>query len=254
VARPKKAKHRDEPESIAHTLDEIESTGDHLTEWIISNPTPILAGIAAIVVLAAGYGVVTSNQEGDLEAATEALGAAQADYRRAMGASPDDVVVAEPANPETALRVREEYLARFDEVASEYPGTAGAALAGLEAGLLEQALGKDEAAVETWREAAADLGPGSTLTALIELRVAEAHENDGRWVDAGEAFERAADVESFPLRLTARAEAARCYAEGGDVDRALATYARVKSEDPEVFLPEHLDFRLRELEALQRIN
>ena len=254
MARPKKAKHSDKPESIAHTLDEIQSTGDRLTEWIVSNPTPILVGIAAIVVLAAGYALITSTQAGDLEAATEALGSTQADYRRAMGASPDDVVVAEPANPETARRVREEYLVRFGEVASEYPGTAGAALAGLEAGLLEQALGKEEAALATWQEAAGGLGPDQTLTALIELRVAAAHESDGRWVEAGEAFERAANVESFPLRLTARAEAARCYAEAGDVDRALAAYARVKGEDPEVFLPEHLESQLRELEASQRLN
>ena len=31
-------------------------------------------------------------------------------------------------------------------------------------------------------------------------------------------------LETFPLRQTARAEAARCYAEAGEIERALAAY------------------------------
>jgi tetratricopeptide (TPR) repeat protein len=254
VARPKKAKHRHEPESIAHTLDEIESSGDRLTEWVIANP-PIILGVGlAILVLAGGYALVRSNVEANLEEASAALGAVQADYRRAMGASPNDVLIAEPANADTARRVREEYVERFAEVAVAHAGTAGGALAGLEAGILEQALGKPEEALTAWQEAAAGVGQETTLGALLELRVAAAHEAAERWLEAGEAFERAASVESFPLRQTARAEAARCYAEGGDVERALAAYARVKSEDPDGFLPEHLDARLLELQAAERLN
>ena len=193
-------------------------------------------------------------QESRLEESSAALGIVQAEYRQAMGASLDDVVVNEPANPETARRVREEYVARFAEVASEHAGTAGAALAGLEAGLLEQALGMPDEAVATWQTAVGELEPGDTIAALLELRLAAAFEADERWIEAGEAFERAAGIESFPLRQTARAEAARCYAEAGETDRALAAYDRVKSEDPAGFLPEHLDSQLLELQAAQRIN
>ncbi len=254
MARPRKAKQRNEPESIAHTLDEIESTGDRITEWIIENPVPILAVGGAIVVLAAGYAFALSRAESTRVEASAALGAVQADFRRAMGASPEDVIVPEPANPETARKVREEYLTRFAEVADEHEGTAGGALAALEAGSLEQALGRDDAAVTAWSEAANTLGSDDALRALLELRVAAVHEEAGRWTEAGEAFERAADIQSFPMRQTARAEAARCFAEAGDVDRALAAYEQIQREDPDAFLPEHVEARLRELQIAQRLN
>ena len=90
--------------------------------------------------------------------------------------------------------------------------------------------------------------------ALIELRIAAAYEAEGRWLEAGEAFERAANVESFPMRHTARAEAARCYAEAGDVERALSTFERLQANAPDAFLPEHLNARLRELQAAQRLQ
>ena len=254
MARPKKAKQHREPESIAHALDEMESLGDRISQWVSDNPIPILSTGLAILLLAGAYSLVLSIRESRLEEASAALGLAQAEYRQAMGASIDDVVVNEPANPETARRVREEYAARFAEIAAEHAGTAGAALAGFESGLLEQALDMPEEAVATWLAAIAELDPGDTITALLELRVAAAYETDSRWIEAGEAFERAADVQSFPLRRMARAEAARCYAEAGEVERALAAYERVKSEDPVGFLPEHLDARLLELQAAQRVN
>lgn len=254
MARPKRVKQRREPESIAHTLDEIESTGDRVTEWVSNNPRPILGTGAAIILIAASYALITSTHEATLEDASAALSAVQSDYRKAMGASPDDVEVSEPANPETARRVREEYVERFRSVVSEHPGTAGALLAGLEIGLLEQALGRPENALATWLQTAEAAGPDDPIGALVALRVAAAYESEARWVEAGEAFERAADVERFPLRHSARADAARCYAEGGEIDRALTAFARVKAEDPDGFLPEHLRAQLLELQAAQRLQ
>lgn len=254
MARPKKAKQRSEPESIAHTLDELESTGDRLTQWVLDNPRMVVAALAVVAVLAAGYGAARSFAETSAEDASGALGAVQADFRRAMGASPEDVIIAEPANPETAQRVREEYVERFREVGEAHAGTAAGAFASLEAGILEQALGRREQALATWQEAAASLGRNDAVAALLQLRIASAHEAELHWNDAAEAYERAADIESFPLRHTARAEAARCWAEAGDTDRAIAAYERVKLEDPEAFLPEHLEARFRELQAARSLN
>ena len=254
MARPKKAKQKHEPESIAHALDEIESTGDRLTEWILANPRIILGTVFAILVVAAGYAGVRSSNESSLEAASAALGIEQVGYRQAMGAAAEDIVIAEPANPETARRVREEYVARFQKVATEHAGTAGGAVAALETGLLEQALGEPDAALATWQEAASQADASSPLRALLELRVAAAHETDGRWTEAGEAFERAAAIQDFPLRQTARAEAARCYAEAGELDRAIAAYEQAKREAPDAFLPEHVESRMQELQAAQRLN
>lgn len=254
VARPKKAKQRSEPESIGRTLDGIESTGDRLSEWVSENPRPILAGVLGIALIAGTYALITSSQENAREEASAALGRVQADYRRAMGASPDDLEVAAPANPETAKRVRTEYVERFGAVVAAHAGTAGAALAGLEIGILDQDLGQHEAALATWIETARQVSPDSAIAALLELRVAAAYEDKGRWVEAGEAFERAAGVESYPMRHAARAEAARCYAEAGDVDRALGAFERVQADDPDGFMPEHLKARLLELQAAQRLR
>ena len=254
MARPKKAKQRHEPESIAHTLDEIESTGDRITEWALENPRIILGAGAAILVVAAGVALVQARAESNREEASAALGAVQTEYRLAMGASPDDVIIPEPANPETARRVREDFVQRFEEVATTHPGTAGGAIAGLEAGDLEEALDQPDEAVATWEQTAAQIGPSSPLSALLQLRMAAVHEAAGRWIEAGEAFERAADVESFPLRYTARAEAARCYAEGGEDARALEAYDRVKRDDPNAFLPEHVESRMAELRIAQHLN
>lgn len=254
MARPKKAKHRNEPESFAHTLDELESTGDRITDWVIENPRTVLGVGALILVAAAGYAFAHARTESNREEASAALGEAQAEFRQAMGASLDDVIVPEPANPETARQVREEYAERFAEIAASHAGTAGGAIAGLEAGNLEEALGQTDEAVATWQESARQIGSDNPLSALIELRVAAAHEAAGRWLEAGEAFERAADVKSFPLRQTARAEAARCYAEAGEDTRALAAYDRVKREDPDAFLPEHVESRMAELRIAERLN
>jgi tetratricopeptide (TPR) repeat protein len=254
VARPKKAKQRQEPESLVNALDDIESGGDRLTEWVLANPQLILGTGLAILVVAGIWAFARSTTEASLESASAALGAVQAEYRVAMGATADDFVVAEPANPEIARRVREEYLDRFGEVADAHAGTAGGAVAGLERGILQDALGSPEEALSTWQAAAAALGADSPLSAFLELRIAALHEAAGRWSEAAQAFERAASIESFPLRHTARAEAARCHAAAGDVDKALAAFEQVKRDDPNGFLPEHLESRLLELKIRQRLN
>lgn len=252
MARPKKAKPRREPASFAHTLDEIESSGDRLTQWALDNPRVVIVLLAAVAVAAAVYGAVRSFSESSAEDASAALGVVQTDYRRAMGATADDVTVPEPANPETGRKVREEYIGRFQKVADDYRGTAAGAIASLDEGGIQEELGQREEALSTWREAAASLGSDDAVAALLQLRIAAVLEDEERWSEAAEAYERAADVQSFPLRETARAEAARCYAEAGDNERALAAFERVKLEDPDAYLPEYLEARFLELQAAQQ--
>lgn len=256
MARPKKARQRRETESIAHTLDEIESTGDRLSQWISEHPAPILGAVLGITVVAAGYALITSTQDSALEAATAALGSAQSGYRQAMGASPGDAEVVEPANPETARTVREEYIARFGEIAEQHAGTAGAALAALEMGDLEETLGRSDEALETWLAAVQVLGPDAPLSALIELRIAAALEAAERWTEAGEAFERVAGIETYPLRAGARADAARCFAEAGETERALSAFSLAQADDPDGLRAKYpvLSSRLLELQAAQRLQ
>ncbi len=254
MARPKKAKRHHEPASAAATLDEIESLGDRMATWLSDNPRIVLGVAVAVLAVAGGIVLVRSSLEESRVEASAALGSVQRDFRRAMGSSPDDLEVSEPANPETALKVREEYLTRFREVAEAHPSVAVGGLAWLEVGLIQQALGRSQEAFATWQAAAANISSDSAVRALLELRIAAGHEAEMRWLEAGQAFERASEVNVFPLRYRALADAARCFAEAGETERALETYGRVEAAAPNVLLPDYLSARLRELEAAKRLN
>lgn len=254
MARPKKAKHRREPDSAAATLDELESLGDKVATWMSDNPGLILTAGAVILAVGALWGFVRSSEQDAKIDASVALAQVQAGYRTAMGGAADEIEVQEPANPETGKTVREEYVELFEQVAEAHAGTGAGIVALLEAGLLQQQLEREDDALATWQSAAGVADRGSALTALLELHIAGVQEQQSRWIQAAESFERAAAVESFPLRYSALGDAARCYAEAGDVDRALAAFERVESEAPDVYLPEHLSTRLRELRAARHLN
>jgi tetratricopeptide (TPR) repeat protein len=254
VALPKKAKHRNEPVSAAVALDEIESFGDRVAQWLDENQMKVIIAGIAILVVGGVFGFVRSSQEDSRIEASEQLASVERNYRSAMGAGPSDLVVREPANPETAQRVRAEYVARFKTVADAHEGDAAGSLASLEMGVLQHELGKSEEALETWAAASARLDSNDPLKALLSLRIAAVYEDQDRWIDAAQAFETAAAVESFPLRYGALADAARCFAEAGEIDRALEAFARVETEAPAYFLPEHVGVQLRELKAARRLN
>ena len=81
-------------------------------------------------------------------------------------------------------------------------------------------------------------------------RIAQIHEDAGSWVEAGEAHAAASEIEDYPLRFWAMADAARCFSLTNQTERALAFFSRVESEAPDLKLPSHVRVRLRELEAV----
>ena len=86
MARPKKAKHRREPDSAAATLDELESLGDKVATWMSDNPGLILTTGAVILAVGALWGFVRSIEQDAKIDASVALAQVQAGYRTAMGA------------------------------------------------------------------------------------------------------------------------------------------------------------------------
>jgi tetratricopeptide (TPR) repeat protein len=145
--------------------------------------------------------------------------------------------------------VRSEFVERFQQVARDYAGTAPAALASLEAGALQLELEQTEEALQTWRLTAEDLTADDPIRALLLVRIAASQEAEQRWVEAAETYEQAAAVERYPLRYGALADAARCFAEAGERDRALAAFDRIESEAPQQRVAEHVNARMRELRA-----
>jgi hypothetical protein len=243
---------RRDAEAAAEALREIDSVFDRAAEWAIRNPTTVLVGIAAILAVAAGVGGVRWHSTRTALAASEAVARVQSDYLAAMGASPGQIDVPEPANPETAKQVRLDHIERFRKVAEEHPGSLAAVQAWLEAGNLQQETGDTEAALASWQKAVDDSDPGSPVRALAQSRLGYGLESAGRWADAAGSHEAAGAVESYPLRFYALADAARCWAEAGERSRAVALFARVEAESPGLVIPEHVRARLRELQLADR--
>jgi tetratricopeptide (TPR) repeat protein len=230
-------------------LEELNSRVDQLAHWVAEHRVAFLGTLAAILLSAGAYGIyegVTTRQE--LAGAT-ALARLEADYRRAMGAEPDAAIVEEPASAELAERTRREFGERFRELAREHEGTAAAVMARLEAGNRSDELGEVEAALETFRAASDEAASASALRGLVLMRLGRALEQEGRFSDAAEAYERAGAIEAFPLRYHALGHAARNHANSAEDGRAVALYRRIELEAPDVVLPDHVRSRLRELQA-----
>jgi hypothetical protein len=228
------------------TLHEIESVFDRLARWASENPALLLASTAAILLGAAslgGYNAWRSRHEAKASADVAAI---QGAYLRAMGAKPGQLDVPEPANAEAAAKTRREYATQLLDAADRLSGTRAAVSARLEAGTLEAELGDREAALATWR-AAADAAPRrSALEALVRTRLAAGLENAGDAAGAAEAYLAAGQVKDYPGRVLALGDAARCFAEAGQSDRALEVFSGL-SDAEKSKLPVYVAARLTEL-------
>ena len=243
---------RSDSRQATETLQEIESVFDRLARWVATNPRQVLGLLVAILLMAASLSLWNWAQERRETHASAAVARVQAAYLSAMGASPGSFEVVEPANPETGRQVRREFVVQFVEVADEHAGTASAVAARMEAAALQDQAGDQAAALESWRTAADEADGGSALEGLVLVRLARALESRSRWEEAGIAHEEAGEIEELPTRFQALGDAARCFAEAGDVERALAIFERIEAEAPEAALPAHTKARLLELRAATR--
>jgi len=235
------------PPETGLSLEALQSRSDRLADWIGENPALILGTFGIVLVTAAIVGAVGAARDGAAAEAADALAKVQADYRAAMGALPGSYEVPEPANPETARAVRTEYAAAFAAVIREHAGQSAAALAALDKGEIEIGLGESETAFTTWRDAANNTeGP---LAAVLWVRVAGQHEEARRPAEAAAAYEKAAAIETYPLRYRALADAARCRADAGENGQAIALLQRLEAEAPAYAVPGHISLRLMELRA-----
>jgi len=237
---------RKTPNRTAEALREIEETGDRFATWAAEHAALILGAIAAALVLAASVGLYMQHSASARDAAANALALASSQYRQAMGADPAGGPVPEPANPELAERTRSEFVDRYIEIAKTYPNTPTSALAWLEAGQLQTELDRPKEARESFqtaRKAAGKLAIG----ALASIRLAELAEEQGDPATAASEYEAAAGLDSYPLRAAALADAARCWVEAGDSDRALADFQRLESEYPDAPVAPPIEALIAEL-------
>ncbi|MBJ18085.1 MAG: tetratricopeptide repeat protein [bacterium] len=244
------ARKKKKPNPTAETLRDLEESGDRIAEWASENAALILGTIAAVLVIAAGVGLYVQADVNSRDAAADDLALATGQYRQAMGADPIGGPIPEPANPELAERTRIEYVERFAEVARRHAGTSAGALAWLEAGHLQTDLGRLEAAAESFGHARDDAA-GSSIAALGSIRLAQLAEERGDPQSAAQAYEAAASLESYPLRAAALADAARCWVEAGEAERALAAFQKLETEHPDAVIAPHVAALIGELRLAQ---
>ena len=242
---------RKDPNTAGNALRDIEETGDRVAAWAAEHAVLILGAIAVALLIAAGTGLYLQHGTNARDEAANALALATSQYRLAMGADPTGGEIVEPANLELAERTRTEFAERFAEVAREHPGTAAGIVAWLEAGNLQAELGRADDAAQSFsaaRDAAGDLALG----ALASVRLAGLAEDRGDPAMAAEAYEAAAGVEAYPMRAEALTNAARCWVEAGNPDRALAVYQRYELEHPEEAAAPQIASMMAELRLRRR--
>jgi tetratricopeptide (TPR) repeat protein len=228
------------------TLHEIESIFDRAAHWVAHNPILVLASTGAVLLLAAavgGYQTWRSHQEAKASAEVAAI---SADYLAAMGAKPGTIEILEPANAEAAAATRREYATRLGEAADRLSGTRAAVTARLQAGQLHAELGEREAALAAWRAAAESAPRGTALEALAQARLGAGLESGGDPAGAAEAYLAAGRIADFPGRALALGDAARCFADAGQTDRALEVFGGLTEAEVEE-LPVYVAARLEEL-------
>jgi len=238
--------HKDEP---ADTFEELESVGERLVQWVGANPAIVLGIAGAILLGAASFGGYRAFAHSQAEKASMSLATLRSEFVAAMGGKVTDNEVPEPANPETAKTVRTEYADKYVAVAKEWSGTPTAALSLLEAGELFAKLGNPDRALEVSIQASERTPTNSPIRSVVESRIAHLQEEKGDFDAAAKSYEAAAAVPGNPLHADALVQAARCWAEAGKTEQALALYQRLKIEVPELRLAPHIEARFEELEA-----
>jgi len=204
VALAKKKKNKPVEESATARLNEIQSRGDQLSEWISHNPMPILAGAGAILAATALYVFAVSEFDGSRNQASTEIAAVKNEFRRAMGgAYAGSVDIPEPANPETARSTREEYIGRFRELAAAHEGTEMGGYALFQIATLQADLDDDESALASYQQALTPYAADEAMRGIILERIALLHEARGELEAATKSHLAASEIAGFPLRYFA---------------------------------------------------
>jgi tetratricopeptide (TPR) repeat protein len=240
------AQHR--KEHPADTLEELASLGERLMQWVGANPAPVLIISVTILLIAAGVGGYRAFASSRAERASAQLADLHDQLVLAMGGKVTDAEIPEPANRETARKVRTDFADRYQTVAQQWKGTPAGALALLEAGRLYVKLGNQDRALEVWTDAIGSLPRDSAELGILYTSIAHLQEQKNDPEGAAKSYDSAAAVPGFPLYGSALVDAARCWAQAGKPEQALAAYHRLKAELPEFAVPPYVESEIQELE------
>ena len=250
MAVAKKKKSKPKQESAGERLEEIQSRGEELSEWISENPLPILAAGGAVLLFAAIYGFATSGLASSKDEASMQIASVKNEYRQAMGGSySGSLDIPEPANADAARETREEYIGRFQALADEYAGTEMGSYALIQVGSLQVELDETESALASFELALEPYDARQPMRGVLLEWMALLHEERNEPDAAIKRHIEASSVLDYPLRYFALLNAARIQAESGEADAAIANFDRILVESPDLLIPEHTNAMLLELKA-----
>jgi tetratricopeptide (TPR) repeat protein len=225
---------------------------DRMAIWVAAHRWLVLGVIGAVLASGGAWEFLRSRAEQREALASNAFDLTQAAYLSAMGAEPGAIDVPELANPSAAAQIRAEYVEKYRGVAQAHPGTLSAALAWMEAADLLTAQEDVDASLESLQKGLAEQPGNPRIAGLIHQRIAQLYEDRGQIAEAAAEHLAAGEVPGFPLRAAALADAARCYAQAGQPERARELLERLESEAKDgPPLPPELRSLLRELRASQ---
>ncbi len=228
----------------------FEATLERIFEWLEDNSKPVLGALAGLVLLGAAVALGFEWSASQAKTAQAQLDEVERSYFEAMGASPLDLYVTEPANREQAQRAREAALAGYEQVAADHPGSVAEQLAQIRAAEIEIDLGALEAAEERLARAADEMDEDSPLRATaLRLRGYVLEQLD-RFADAAAAYESAAAIESYPGREGLYQAAGDSWLRAGNRERALGAFRETLALAPAWAERQGLVDRVIGLEAL----
>lgn len=238
------------------TLEELRVLSDaQWTPWLYTNRVRLIAGALTVLLFTGVFSAALWWQQRSAQKAAHEFSSVQRDFDKAMGAEDGALDYVEPANPETARQVREEYLSRFMTVAMRHSKTQAAAMAWLEVGRLHERKGDATQALEAWKNAVAQVPGQTALRAVLLERLAIAYEAAGEWDKAAEQHLAAGKIQEYPLRISASAAAARAYLEAGNTQKAIEIYQPIAAREEDAKeVPLHIRARLDELLAAQELK
>lgn len=226
------------------TLEGIETVFDRIAESISSRPAVFLGIVLGALAFSGAGGLYLHQVKQKAEEAADHVSTIQREYFRDTGSAPGVFQESVPADSAVHKKVQKEYLSRFRQAAKNYPRTTAGVQALLEAATISVEFEGIPQGIELLREAKTG-SRTPDLRSLVSMRLGGLLEAAGELTAAGEEYLLASANESFPARFEALGEAARCFAEAGDEQQAVALFSKLETESPGFQLLPHVRHRLQ---------
>ena len=225
-------------------LEGFEARLQDAFHWANTHAREIVLGAGLLLVIGGIVAGVFEWRRRGIEAAETELAQIDTSFANAMGASPGEYFVPEPANSEQATKAREAAVAELDAFIAKHGSSQISAIAGIKAAELEVDLGKLDAADPRLQKIADSLAADDPRRAIALRLRGYTLDQRNQPLQAGETYEAAAKVTGYPPRALAWIEAGDAYSRAKAPDRAIAAYREVLAGWPDLAEQERIVQRI----------